>query len=264
METYDIRQKSPVRTLRIGRAVFLFLLLLTECSVLTGEDWISSGNNSSGFSRVILDYDLRHYVPLPAEGDLAVISFTNGDVEVSVAWTRIEKNGNETKLPEEGGFFPFESGTIYKAAITLTAKAGYTFDSGVSFYYPAGSVATQPEPSQDITVRKLSPVTYYPTDTNIPIDQAEWLDLTHIITKPTGSTESMITAVNTEYYMGMVEWGESVSKRPVAYTLLYAKGGYFFPAIVAFSHDQDERMIVSPSDGKTVMVYITFPLIPSS
>jgi hypothetical protein len=224
-----------------------------------GEDWISSGSNFGNYSRVILDYDLQHYVPLPEEGQLAVVSFTNGDVGIEVSWLKIDSNDKETKVPEEGDFFSFEPGARYKADITLTAKAGYTFDSGVSFYYPAGSVETQPEPNLDLTLRKLSTVTFYPTNTNIPIDKAEWLDLTERIPAPTSNTEGSVSAVNTLYYMGMVEWGTSASgSRPVAYTLLYAKSGYFFPSRVAFTHENAYSMIVSPSDGKTITLYMTF------
>jgi hypothetical protein len=209
---------------------------------------------------VILDYDLQHYVPLPEEGQLAVVSFINGDVGIKVSWFKIDSNDKETKVSDEGGFFSFEPGARYKAAITLTAKAGYTFDSGVSFYYPAGSVETQPGPNLDLTVRKLSTVSYYPTNTNIPIDKDEWLDLTEVIPPPASAdTEGTVSAVNTPYYMGMVEWGESsYGNRPVAYTLLYAKSGYFFSSRVAFTHEDVYSMIISPSDGKTITLYMTF------
>ena len=181
---------------------------------------------------------------------------------IDASCIKIDSSGKETKVPEEGDtFFSFEPGARYKASITLTAKAGYTFDSGVSFYYHAGSVETQPEANQDLTVRKLSTVSYHPTDTNIPIDQADWLDLTDDIPAPTNAADvkGTVSSVNTAYYMGMVEWGESASgSRPVAYTLLYAKSGYFFPSRVPFTHDDVVSMIVSPSDGKTVTLYLTF------
>jgi hypothetical protein len=237
--------------------VFLLFFVLTGCSLLTGEDWISSDDNSGSASRMILKYDLQNYVPIPVEGALAVLSFEDGDMGIEVSWMEA---GKEIAMPEEGtDSFSFEPGTKYKANITLTANSNYTFNSEVSFYYPVGLVETQPEENLDPRVRKLSTVTYNITNTSIPIDDPEWLDLTKAITE--SETGGGVSSVNTAQYMGMVEWGTiggTGTEKNIAYTLLYARSGYFFPNGVNFTHKDADSMMVSPGDGKTIMVYITF------
>jgi hypothetical protein len=62
-----------------------------------------------------------------------------------------------------GGFSAygaFMADVVYKAEITITAKAEYLFDTDVSFSYGAGVVKTQPQPNNSAAVRNLTIVTY--------------------------------------------------------------------------------------------------------
>jgi hypothetical protein len=231
---------SFVRSLiLLGVSVFVLLpaLVLSGCSVLTGEDWTNARNAEPA---VFLDYNLQNYVPIPTTDDVPVVSVRRGDVVVSVAW----KDDAGNPLPES--FAAFEDGAEYQADITLTPNDnnGFFFDPEISFYYPPHSVKVPPDAGVKNTgVRRLS-VSYNPTEAAIVMED---IDLSGVLTPEPGAPGVSYVTVNQEkiaVFSGLVTWkpadGYFVAGRSyIAAAMLYPGPGYVFGQNVRITHKEN-------------------------
>jgi hypothetical protein len=168
-----------------------------------------------------------------------------------------------------GAFNAFVQGTVYKAEITLTAKAGYAFDPAILFGYPGGTVE---EPQGDDTdgedagrkAKRFVIVTYKRTEAPVPI--ATPIVLTHLVSAPVagGSPE---TSFYEGTYSGTVTWSKTADSTAhsglfqagTAYTAtvtLTATPGRVFPESVPVIHGS---LSIAPFTGEPRKGTIVFP-----
>jgi hypothetical protein len=230
----------------------------------TGGDGAATGDigfgatepEPAGGSVTVLDYDLRHYVPVPVTGAVPVTEITSrADVEVTVVW----KNAAEEILGR--AFAVFEGNTVYRAVITLTAKTGYTFDPDIPFTYPEDAVTGQ-NSGMEGSERTVN-VIYEKTaaDPLVPIGN---IDLMPYIPAPvTGGTPE--TSFFTGKCIGTVAWKTSSG---AAHSGLF-QGGTAYTAEVTLTAAAGFTLtglgVITHTGGGTVTGYanqvvtITFP-----
>jgi hypothetical protein len=130
-------------------------VLIAGCALPSSEDLIMTRDGNTGIS-YITDYDLQSYVPIPKTGEGPVTLVNNrGDLEVTVVW----KDASGTDIADLPAF---AANTVYKAAIRLTPKGGYAFNSSTPFAYPWGKITTQHDDLRDPT--RIVTVTYNNSD----------------------------------------------------------------------------------------------------
>jgi hypothetical protein len=224
-------------------------------------DWVEERVNAGG--RVVVDYNLQRYVPVPVAGEEAVTAVTDRtDTAVLVRWLDAAGAAIESETPE--GSFTFALGAAYRADITRTAREGYAFDPAVSFAYPAGTVAAQPEANTGAAVRALTTVVYKATAAPFPVDDR---DLTYKVPAPAAGATPVL-AFAAAGYTGTVAWkdgGADVSglfePGKTTYTAavtLYASAGYTLPA-TGYSHSGGDvgSVNTNPAAGDVTLT-ITF------
>jgi hypothetical protein len=114
---------------------------------------VKFGNTGPAPVNYVTDYDLQHYVPIPAKDAAPVKIIDRPELDGTVVWK------DASDLDITGSLISFGDGITYKAEITLKAKAGWAF-SGTSFKYPDGTTDVQPGDNTAPDVRALSRVTY--------------------------------------------------------------------------------------------------------
>ena len=211
--------------------------------------------------KLISNYDLQDYVPVPVTREIPVKSLKRGDMFVEVSW---KEKGNSTELPDT--FNSFKDNTEYQAEITLTVNNDYFFDPNMVFYYSQGVVAGQDiiepvEPPE--LVRKLA-VTYNCTEkaTMIggPDDGSISLD---VIPHPmAGNLPPSIVNDPDGKYTGVILWypPDDTFIAGTGYTatvMLFTGPGYVFDKGWAFSHPS-VTPTSSPTDGTIVVVTLSF------
>jgi hypothetical protein len=150
----------------------------------------------------VVDYDLQHYVPIPATGAAVVKELIRPDLTVEVKW--MDENGIE--LP---GLDPFVQDTVYQAKITLTARSLYTFAANIPFKYISAK-AEEPTGDNANTKRRTLTVRYLPADSRIEISN---INLTPYIPAPV-TGELPKTELSAGTYAGAVEWFIGVQPAP--------------------------------------------------
>jgi hypothetical protein len=120
----------------------------------------------------VMDYDLRHFVPIPKTGDIVSNSFQRPDVAVKIKWEEMDDKGKYIPVDE---FTRFRSEIVYWATITLEAQIGikngvgfeYVFMENTHFEYPDDQKVTSLDyldgTEFDKKTRKLR-VEYLPTE----------------------------------------------------------------------------------------------------
>jgi formylglycine-generating enzyme required for sulfatase activity len=153
----------------------------------------------------------------------------------------------------------FAAATVYQAAITLTAKSGYTFTGFAgTFSYPGATAVNYADGIVTVTF----PATAAEGEDTIV---NAGLDLTGEVTAPVRGAAPVTTAIDTEQYTGTVAWkksdGTAVSGNFAAATVyqavitLTAKSGYTFTGFKGtFSYTA--ATAVNYANG---LVTITFP-----
>jgi hypothetical protein len=215
--------------------------LAAGCALPLGEDYIRERNNTGAL--VIGSYDLQVYVPVPVAGAEPVTTLNRGDLDVQAVWKDAE--GSDIT----GALSRFAMGEVYQADITISAKNGWSFDSGLNFQYPAGSVAVQPGANGDPSRRVLSTITYRAAAAAKIIDHP--IDLTELIPAPyAGGTPVTSFISPTLAYSGKVSWKEGADapmrgevfqygETYQAEAVLTAAPGFVFPAVLTdtdFTH----------------------------
>jgi hypothetical protein len=160
----------------------------------------------------------------------------------------------------------FAASTVYKAVVTLYAKAGYTF-TGVaanSFAYADVITITNPLNSGIVTI------VFQPTEppAEAPKDTVNLFSLDDAVTAPVTGAAPVSTAIDTAQYEGTVEW-QTYAGDPftgsafIAFTIyravvtLYAKAGYTFTGVAADSFTCTGASVTNDADSGVVI--ITFP-----
>ncbi|MDR0690188.1 MAG: hypothetical protein LBG08_08015 [Spirochaetaceae bacterium] len=215
--------------------------------------------------KLISNYDLQYYVPVPTTRGTPVQHLARGDMYVDVVWM---KKGEDTELPES--FDSFKDNTAYQAKITLSVNNDYFFDLDMSFYYLEGEVEAQEaiiesDESPEV-IRKLL-ITYNPTEKltilgKNEVNEPEPISLNGIERPVTGGEP--ILAVSDGRYTGVVLWDPSdeTFEANTSYTatvMLYTASGYQFAADCTAEHSATEDVITSASDGTVMLVRIAFP-----
>jgi hypothetical protein len=123
-------------------------------------------SGSDGPVPVTHTYDLSLYIPVPVAGVIPVTSVSTPTMDIGITWRSRETTRNWYYPDNRWSASvtdPFEKGTIYGAAITLTAKGGHTFDPNVMFRYPDYpkdvSYTYTDDPERYSTFSPLVPVT---------------------------------------------------------------------------------------------------------
>ncbi|MDR2159510.1 MAG: right-handed parallel beta-helix repeat-containing protein [Treponema sp.] len=170
------------------------ILLIAQCSFPVGEDY---RNFIAPADTVVVDYNLRTYVPIPVKDESPVKTLTSRrDLDASVTW----KKG--VRFDPVGDSENFELGVQYTAEISLETKNGYVFDPGKPFEYADGMVEDYPvEDNLDLESRTIT-VTYK-SITELAL--VEEVDLTTHISKPSVSILPSPN-FNAEEYAGYVSW----------------------------------------------------------
>ncbi|MFP3090522.1 hypothetical protein LQZ21_09375 [Treponema sp. TIM-1] len=214
------------------------VVLMGGCALPLGEDYTIERRDNSA-SLVIGNYDLQVYVPVPVAGAVPVTALSRGDLDLQVVWK--DAAGNDIS----GSLSAFTGGEVYQADITISAKNGWSFDPGINFQYPAGSVTTQPGPNSDPSRRTLTTISYHAAAAAKTIDL---VDLSAYIPAPVLGGTPVISFAGIQY-TGTVEWNggsgpNSVDlfKGGVIYTAtvsLAAGPGYVFVSNPGFYHTGD-------------------------
>jgi hypothetical protein len=144
------------------------VLLFAGCPLPTGEDWVEPVDVSPASYGIVIDYNLRNYVPAPFAGGYPTWSLTQGDVKVSVVWK--DSAGNPLS---ESVLKTFTKGVEYRAEITLVRRENHAFAADIEFAYPKWMVQEQKE-SRDAEAegRRVVAVTYFPAPAQ-PLSESE-------------------------------------------------------------------------------------------
>jgi hypothetical protein len=151
-------------------------------------------------SRTITDLALTYNVPAPVYGSTPVTSFGGPQYVGTVDWY------NVTDGTSHLGTTSFDPGKVYKATVTLTAKAGWTFvgvgANTFSHNGAPGSVTntTVSLPDDQVTVT----ITFLVTGST-PVITVTDLALTFNVPAPF-AYGSPVTSFTGSQYTGMVEW----------------------------------------------------------
>jgi hypothetical protein len=254
---------SFLSSVRFRAAPFLFaggslfflcfsFALITGCANVTDDDW-GGRSNEDVPEGLISDYNLQHYVPVPANGGTPVKSYTFQDkVEVSVVW--MDETGAD--ISESLKSFKAE---VYQANITLRTKEGYTFNTEKVFSYPKGAVTTQPVSNPDRSVWELSGVVY-----KQPAKQAKVItdfNLKGYIDDLVEKNHALPPVVKKSQYTGEIEWVKVAysETRWNAMIFLYASPGYYFTE-QAFS--TANNVLPSYIDKHTILLKMVFNDVP--
>ncbi|MFP3090415.1 hypothetical protein LQZ21_08825 [Treponema sp. TIM-1] len=202
---------------------------------------------------VIDDFNLTSYIAKPVSGATPIMSFAGVQYTGIVNW----KN-TDTQEVLTG---PFQPGTAYTAALTLSPGFGYTF-TGVGsnvFIHTGAETVTNPAGIGSVTVT----VTFPPSaGAGSPIIVYDTI-LTARLPKPVNGV-TPVTGITGPQYSGTVAWSpaHSTFQLGTAYTAvitLNAAPGYTFTGIGqdVFSHNDAPGTITNPPGSGTVT--ITFP-----
>jgi hypothetical protein len=233
--------------------------------------YLSVPETEQNRKKLVSNYDLQYYVPVPTTRGVPTKQITRGDMYGTVDWTWMNESTEEA-VPE--GFDSFKDDTVYRAEITLTVNNDYFFDQDMDFYYPQGSVTAQKiissAESREL-LRKVS-VTYNPTvkATVLGEDEDSAIDLTAVIPAPvTGGAPCLIVNdLEDGTYTGVILWsppldGEfAASTGYTATVMLYTTpGNEFFvgSSPCRFKYTGASTVQSSPSNGTIIMVTLVFP-----
>ena len=206
--------------------------------------------------------ELSAYITAPVEGEQPLSpNIDTTQYTGTVLWAR----GDGAAMDEI-----FDSETVYKAIVNLSAKTGFTFNelNADSFIY-TGAVVTHGEGSgKTLTIT----ITFPPTDSPLA-DTVTLLSLDAVITAPVESEEPLNPDINTTQYTGTVVWarGDGAAMDPVfQYNTIYkavlsisAKTGFTFTGLGANSFTYTGAAVThDEGSGKTLTVTIIFSAIP--
>ncbi|MDR0450778.1 MAG: right-handed parallel beta-helix repeat-containing protein [Treponema sp.] len=151
-----------------------------------------AGLESSGI-QMVLDYDLQHYVPVPAAGAVAVTELERQDLRITVQWKNAA--GSDINAPN-----PFILHEVYQAEITLDAKSPYIFNVSIPFRYLTAEAELKGNNAD--TKHRILNVSYKPAEVPPPISD---IYLTPYIPAPvTGNNP--VTWFSAGTYGGEVQW----------------------------------------------------------
>jgi hypothetical protein len=213
------------------------------------------------------------YIPVPVAGSAPVTVLNRGDLDVQVTWKDTADNNIN------GSLSSFQTGEVYRADITISAKNGWSFDPAINFQYPNNSVTEQPGPNGDPLVRSLTTVTYRAAEAPKVIDLP--IKLTDLLPAPYAGATAVSSFVDPSMqYSGVVSWEDS-SLQPVtgsifqygeSYTAtveLTSAPGFVFPSSLTganFEHQHDDSNVppvYTPGGGGKGTVRVTFPPAPN-
>jgi hypothetical protein len=204
--------------------------------------------------------DLRGLVTAPVKDATPVVTAINeAQYTGSIAWKQgdADHSGN------------FAASTAYKAVVTLTAKAGFTFtgvEADAFDYSGADSVANAAGNGRSITVTVTFPKTAAEGE-NTPVNA---LSLTGLVTAPVKGATPVTTDIDAVPYAGSIAWKQendsdfsgnfAASTVYKAVLTLTAKDGFTFIGVAedAFGHAEATSVILAAVSGETVTVTITF------
>ncbi|GHU86483.1 hypothetical protein FACS189473_5700 [Spirochaetia bacterium] len=171
----------------LKKRLIQFTCLILALLPLTGCPDPMNGSGDEVISGSALD--LTSLIPLPAAGAAPI-----ADIPAQTGYT-----GTITWSPEGDTFLP---GTVYTAAVTLSAQSGYTFD-GVkanSFTYTGAKSVTNAANSGEVTI------VFLPTIGTIG---GNALDLTSRVPAPViGQTPQL--GFTTDAYNGAITWKDGI------------------------------------------------------
>jgi hypothetical protein len=192
---------------------------------------------------LVTDYNLEHYVPRPAAGQIRVDSVARTDLTANIIW--YVGSGTGSSMPTS----TFAPDTVYTAVITLNCISGYEFNN--SFTYTAGTVTSQAQDSSNnksTTTHKVT-VIYEKIDAY----RVTILDLAPYLPPP-AIGEVRNRNFTTSQYTGSVQWkqgtgagqtfftgpffvpfGDASSGGYIAVITLRALPGYQFPSPASIS-----------------------------
>ncbi|MDR1230937.1 MAG: hypothetical protein LBK61_06000 [Spirochaetaceae bacterium] len=218
---------------------------------------------AAGENTVVYALNLTALVDKPvknAEPDTDAINETQ--YTGSIAW----KNSDNSDFTGD----TFAAGTVYKAVVTLAAKADYTFDgiavNAFSHAYAASAAGSVANDADSGTVTITFPATEV-ASADVQVSGAA-LVLTELVTKPVKDAEAQTTFTAQAEYTGSIAWktvadathtgkfaANTVYKAVVT---LVAVDGYTFAGLGtdAFTHTGGAAVF----DAGTGVVTITFPI----
>jgi hypothetical protein len=211
--------------------------------------------------KTVSDMSLTYWVPAPVTGETPGGAFTATQYTGAVAWT--EADGSAI------GAATFQSGTAYKAVVTLTAASGYIFTGvGANSFIHTGAAGS---PANAVNTGVVTII--FPATTSVTVKTVSDMSLTYWVPAPvTGGTPG--GAFTATQYTGAVAWtkadgsaiGAATFQPGTAYkavVTLAAASGYIFTGVGenSFIHTGAEG---SPAnDANSGVVTITFPATTS-
>ncbi|MDR0586326.1 MAG: hypothetical protein LBG26_03710 [Treponema sp.] len=195
--------------------------------------------------------------------DGKVTAPARGAAPVTTGIDTAEYTGTVAWQNDDGTSFSgstFAPGTVYKAVVALTAKAGYTFN-GVganSFSYTGATNVTHPMGSNaNLTVTIVFPAT--------ALTAVTVLDLTGAFAAPATGGTPATSLTGTTQYTGSITWSSSpvTFAGGTAYTAtvtLTAATGYTFAGVEVDDFTYTSASVTNPAgSGPTLVVTIVFP-----
>jgi hypothetical protein len=195
--------------------------LLTGCDLMRnllfgggGEDEQNPGGVT--FAGEVTDLDLTTRIPAPFAGAVPVTSI--GD-DQSVQWTAAVAWYEGEGISFTGAF---QSGKVYGAVVTLTAKNGYTFFEEHNFFHSGAanqfSVLTVPANGGSACVVTI---VFPQTGSSVSLQTIQGGDLSHIsIPAPTAGAVAATTVSagsSAQYAATGISWGNAdPAERPVS------------------------------------------------
>jgi hypothetical protein len=247
--------------------LFLAVGLAAGCPLDIGEDYRAAARGAAGEALVVVDYNLRSYVPTPVPGEAPLTSVTSRkDMDVTAEWQ--DKSGG-------GVTGTFEPGGEYRAAITLAAKNGYAFDRAVPFAYSVEAVQEPVAGENADPLRRSVVAVYRPARAPEPVEDT---DLTGLLRAPAAGGIPTADFVGIGYTGRVLSWAqrsggnwvamEGAVFQPVtayrALVSLEAMYGKTFKGSKPFTHTHAASLDVEEDSGGMAKLRLEFePTQPS-
>jgi hypothetical protein len=201
------------------RVVFTGIASLLLAIMLALSGCPSPTDNGGGSSDSAVTASVISGVNAPATGGIAAVTITEtAQFTGTVSWTPQPAGGT------------FAANTAYTATITLTAKAGYTFDGVTANFFTVPGATTTTNAANSGTVIAVFPSTDSAVTTSV---------ISGVNAPATGGTAA-VTITETAQFTGTVSWtpqpaGGTFSANTVytATITLTAKSGYIFNGVTA-------------------------------
>jgi hypothetical protein len=243
----------PAGALLAGALAFALVLGFTGCPTEPGD------GAETPKPTVVSAFDLTTLVTAPAKGV----------APVTTAIDQVQYTGTVKWQTQDGTAFTgaaFGAGTVYQAAVTLTAKTDYTF-TGVaanSFTHTGAASVANAADSGIVTI--VFPATKAEGGTEPAVVSA--FNLTALVTAPVKDAAPVATAIDEDQYSGTVAWqtenGDGFDGAVFVASTVYqaavtltAKDGYTFTGVAVNSFTYTGATVTNAAGSGAVT--IVFP-----